>query len=301
MPTHDARLTGLVAATLTPFGRDGGIDHDQVAAHAAWLVERGIRVLAPAGTTGEALYLAEREKIELIETVVGAVRGRAAVIAGIWGLTPAEVARLARAAEAAGADAVFLTTPIYYPHSAESLAAWYRHARAATALPLFAYNIPQYAANEIPVPLVAQLVEEGVIAGIKDSTGQADRLTALLEAVGERALVYGASDSFALAARRLGAHGFISALANLFPALFHRIWEGEASAQALVDRVRTATKGYGGIAALKHLLRRHGFDFGGTRLPFSELTDATRAELDRAVEAIGVWQAEAAEAGARPA
>lgn len=298
MPTRDPRLTGLVVATLTPFARDGQIDREQAAAHAAWLVERGIRVLAPVGTTGEALYLAEKEKIETIAGVVEAVRGRAAVIAGIWGLAPAEVARLAAAAEAAGADALFLTTPIYYPHSAESLAAWYRHARAATRLPLFAYNIPQYAANEIPVPLVADLVEEGIVAGIKDSSGRADRLTALLDAVGERGLVYGASDSFALAARNLGAHGFISALANLFPALFRRIWEGDAAAQALIDRVRSATKGYGGIAALKHLLRRHGFEFGGTRLPFSDLTAAARDELDRAVEAIGVWQAEAA---ARPA
>ncbi|MBI3910423.1 MAG: dihydrodipicolinate synthase family protein [Armatimonadetes bacterium] len=280
-------LTGIVVATLTPYEQDGRVDYGLAREHVAWLVEAGISVVAPVGTTGEFLYLSEEEKAALVRAAVAGAGGRARVIAGIWARDPAEVRRLGRAAADAGADAVYLTTPIYYPHSDDSLYRWYANARAATPLPLLCYNIPQYARNELSVSLVERLVAGGIVEGIKDSTGKEERLMALLAAVGKRTLVYGASDSFALRSRHLGAHGFVSALANIYPRAFLRIWQRDASAQAAIDRIRAAVKGYGGIAGLKHLLARRGFPFGDTRLPFSELSPAGRTELDRILADLG--------------
>jgi dihydrodipicolinate synthase/N-acetylneuraminate lyase len=79
----------------------------------------------------------------------------------------------------------------------------------------------------------------------------------------------------------MGVDGFISALANIYPATFARIWNGDAEAQAAIDRVRTVVKGYGGIGGLKALLRAKGHDFGPTRLPFGNLSEAEDAELAR--------------------
>lgn len=279
-------VSGIIVATLTPYDRRGRVDPGLVRDHTAFLVEQGIEALAPVGTTGEFLFLEEWEKRAVIAATVQGARGQARVVAGVWGTSAAEVVRLATAAEEAGASAVFLTTPLYYRYPEAAIEEWYRHVGREAELPVFCYNIPAYAGNEISPASFGRLAGEGAVAGIKDSTGDSKRLAAELEAAAGRAAVYGASDSFALEARRLGAHGFISALANIFPERFLAIWDGDDAAQQYIDGVRRAIKSYGGIAALKHLLSRRGFPFDGTRLPFSELSAAERTGLDRAIEVL---------------
>jgi 4-hydroxy-tetrahydrodipicolinate synthase len=280
-------LTGMIPATLTPFTPAGAVNVAALHRHVGFLVESGISVLAPAGTTGEFLYLSEEERALVVRETVRAAPGRAAVIAGIWALDTAGVGRLARAAEAAGAAAVFLTTPIYYPATDAAVLAWYRSAREHTGLPLFAYSIPQYAVNTVSPAVLDRLLADGVVQGIKDSSGKEERVASLLETTAGRGAVYGASDSFTLTARRLGATGFISALANAYPRACLRIWSGPeadaARAQAEIDQVRTAVKGYGGLGGLKALLRARGHDFGPTRLPFGNLTSEEEAALAAAV------------------
>lgn len=281
------RISGMIVASLTPFTADGRVNVEQIEQHVEYLVAGGIPAIAPAGTTGEFLYLSEEERKVVVQASTRAAAGRLKVIAGIWAQDPLHVGQLAKAAEAAGADAVFLTTPIYYPASDDAVLRWYRSARYHTKLPLFAYHIPQYAVNGVSADVVRRLMDEETIQGIKDSTGKAERVQELLNVSGGRIAVYGASDSFALKARQMGVDGFISALANIFPRTFTRIWDGDAEAQAAIDKVRTAVKGYGGIGGLKALLRAKGLNFGGTRLPFAELTDAEERELHALVEASG--------------
>jgi dihydrodipicolinate synthase/N-acetylneuraminate lyase len=284
---NQTALRGMIVATLTPYDADGNVDLGLAREHAAFLVDRGIEGLAPGGTTGEFLYLSDEEKSGLARAAVAGAAGRARVVASIWSLCPDGVVALARGAEEAGADAAFLTTPIYYRYSTAAIAAWYRNAAAATRLPLYAYNIPAYSGNEVPLAVFQELVSDGTLAGIKDSAADAARLEAELTIARGRAAVFAASDAFALEARRLGADGFISALANAFPRTFLAIWEGSPEAQQLAGRLRAGVKDYGGIAALKHLLAARGFRFGATRLPFSNLDASAQAALDRLLQDIG--------------
>jgi 4-hydroxy-tetrahydrodipicolinate synthase len=277
----------MIVATLTPYDRGGQVNLDAVARHVEYLAEAGIPAVAPAGTTGEFLYLSEEERAAVVRTAVEAASGRLKVIAGVWALDTEGVGRLARAAEAAGADAVFLTTPIYYPAADEAVVRWYQAARGQTALPLFAYSIPQYAVNGVSAVALQRLIEDGTAQGIKDSTGKPERIEELLELCRGRIAVYGASDSFALRARQMGVDGFISALANIYPRTFVRIWNGDAAAQATIDQVRSAVKGYGGIGGLKALLRAKGLDFGGTRLPFGDLSPEEEAQLQELAGSLG--------------
>lgn len=289
------RPGGMTVAMLTPYDQAGRVDPGAAREHAAWLVEAGIPSLAPAGTTGEVLYLDAAEKRLLTRAAVEGARGRAAVIAGIWALRLEEIRDLHLAAADAGADAVFLTTPIYYPAADEAVVEFYEYVHDSGPLPVYAYNIPQYAANEVSLEALERLAKAGAITGVKDSTGKEERLAALLERFTGRLSVFGASDSMALRARQMGADGFISALANIFPRTFLRIWEGveggvvapgAVAAQQAIDRLRGAVKGYGGIAALKHLLARRGHQFRGTRLPFQDLDELARAELDRVMDQV---------------
>ena len=280
-------IQGIIVATLTPLPAAGGLgaaEEAMIERHTEFLIQGGVHALAPCGTTGESLYLSEVERSALVRATVRAAAGRVPVIAGIWSATVDGAQDLARAAERSGASAVFLTPPIYYPASDEAVARWYRAIHEVTELPLFAYHIPQYAVNGISPTVLRRLKDEEIIRGIKDSTGNLTRVAELLEIAGDRISVYGASDSSCLAARKLGVDGFISALANIYPAAFRRIWAGDEPAQRAIDGVRTLVKGYGGIGGLKALLRVRGFDFGPTRLPFGDLSAAEEAALRSAVE-----------------
>jgi dihydrodipicolinate synthase/N-acetylneuraminate lyase len=286
---------GMTVATLTPYDSAGRVDLGTASAHAQWLVEQGIPVLAPVGTTGEALYLERAEKQQLIRAAVEAAAGRASVIAGIWALRLEEIRDLHMTAADAGADGVFLTSPIYYPSTDDSVVAFYDSVHGCGPLPVYAYNIPQYTANEVSLEALDRLTQSGAIAGVKDSTGKVDRLEALLSRFSGRLTIFAASDGMALKARRMGADGFISALANIYPRTLLRIWERGSreedqeaiAAQALVDRLRAAVKSYGGIAGLKHMLAHRGFPSQGTRLPFQELDEGARVGLDRVLDELG--------------
>jgi 4-hydroxy-tetrahydrodipicolinate synthase len=273
------RFHGCYVATLTPFDAQDRLDEGVVQAHARWLVDHGAQGLCPAGTTGEFLYLSAEEKRRLVAATVAAVGGRVPVIAGVWALRVEESVMLAQAAQDAGADAVFLQTPIYYPAGDEVIAATYAAVHEAVSLPVFAYNIPQYAANEISMACLERLLAEGVIVGVKDSTGKAERVGELVRRFGNTAVIFAASDAFASEGRRLGADGFISAIANVAPALFAQLWGGDDALQAPVNDLRAALKQVGSIPALKLLLSRQGFAFGASRLPFSALSAAQQAQL----------------------
>ncbi len=262
-----AKFHGCYTATLTPFDAQGKLDAGAAKCHAQWLIANGIAGLCPAGTTGEFLYLSEPEKREIVAATVAGAAGNVPVIAGVWALTQREMQALARHAEEMGANGVFLPPPIYYPADDAAIFNHYAAIHAVTSLPVFAYNIPQYAANTISFECLDRLFAEGIIAGVKDSTGNAERVAELVRRYGAEHTVFAASDSFATEGRRLGADGFISALANAAPQLIAAIWNGDESRQPEADALRTELKRTGSIPGLKRLLTTQGFPFGASRLP----------------------------------
>jgi 4-hydroxy-tetrahydrodipicolinate synthase len=263
------RFSGCYAATLTPFDENDQVNTATVRRHTDWLIENGIAGLCPAGTTSEFLYLSQEEKIRVVAETAEAASGRIPVLAGVWAWQMEERAALAQAAQKTGADGVFLPPPIYYPADEDAIFAWYATVRELCDLPVFAYNIPQYAANAISLDCLERLFAEDVIAGVKDSTGKTERVQALIEQFGSRGVVFAASDGFVTTGRELGADGFISAIANAAPALVSAVWNGDQTRQADIDRLRAALKAVGSIAGLKALLSAQGFAFGASRLPFA--------------------------------
>ena len=277
-----SRASGLLVATLTPFDSAGRVDLGVVRAHSQWLVESGIQGLCPCGTTGEWLYLSVGEKARIIQAVVNAVAGRVNVIAGVAAVHPREILLAASTAENAGANGVFLTPPIYYPAGDEIVLQHYVQVKNACIIPVIAYNIPSHTANEITSACVSRLVNESVIAGIKDSTADSARMKELLRHRG-RISVLAASDSFASESRKLGADGFVSALANICPKAFSRLWNGEEGLQLAVDSLRKAVKAAGGIPALKYLASSLGFPMSGSRIPNVGISERSQLALDSAL------------------
>jgi 4-hydroxy-tetrahydrodipicolinate synthase len=209
-------------ALVTLFDDDGAVLADATAEHAARLVERGVTAIVVAGTTGEAATLAPDERVALLAAVRGAVPAGVPVIAGTGAPTAAEAIELTRSAADAGADAALALSPPGVDDPRDYYAAL---ATATADLPLLAYHFPLASAPGIAVELLAELHTRGV----KDSSGDADRLAFMLERYeGE---IYVGSPTLLALAGPFGAAGAILGLANLVPERCAAAWAGDLDAQ----------------------------------------------------------------------
>jgi 4-hydroxy-tetrahydrodipicolinate synthase len=242
-------FTGVGVALLTLLDRDGGVDADATGALAADLVSRGVRAVLACGTTGEPATLTDAERLEVIGAVRAAVPAGVPVLAGTGAVSAARAAELTAAAVGAGAEAV-LAWP---PPGSEDLAGYYAAvAAAAGGRPVLAYHIPWISAPGVPVADLAGLP----IAGVKDSSGDPDRLIA--EIARYRGATYTGSSALLALAGPMGGTGAILAAANVEPELCCAAFAGDGAAQRALADVHLAGRA-GGPPALKQILaERHG-------------------------------------------
>jgi dihydrodipicolinate synthase/N-acetylneuraminate lyase len=235
---------GVGVALVTLFDGRGRVDLGATSALASDLVTRGMNAVIVCGTTGEAGTLAPGERAAVVEAVRGAVPPPVPVIAGTGAPVPRGAAELTKAAVSAGASAVLAWPP---PGSA-GLARYYGIvAEAAGGCPVLAYHIPPVSSPGIPVQDLAALP----VAGVKDSSGSADRL--LDELAHYRGATYVGSSALLALAGPMGAAGAILALANAEPERCCRAFAGDATAQRELA-LRHLQVRRGGPAALKRLL-----------------------------------------------
>jgi 4-hydroxy-tetrahydrodipicolinate synthase len=212
---------GVAVALVTLFDADGRVDAPGTAAHAQRLVGLGVRAVLVAGSTGEADALGDDERGEL----VAAVKDRCPAVPVLAGASGAWVgAALARTAAVvkAGADAVLVAPP---RRCADARGFYAAVAAAAGATPVLAYHYPGVAGAEVPLEDLDALA----VAGMKDSTGDPERLLAEL-AAWQRPTYVGSSAVVAYAGL-LGAAGAILAVANAVPEECAAAWGGDGGAQ----------------------------------------------------------------------
>ncbi len=271
---------GVYAAMLTPYGRDGQVDTGTVSKLAGFLATEGLHGLCPAGTTGEFPLLSGDEKVAINRAACGA---GIPVVAGVWGANRDERTVLAASAREAGASAVFLTTPFFFPASAEAIVDWYRGVHAASSLPLFAYSIPQYTHNPIPLEALETLAGEGTIQGYKDSSGDLAFLKKVVARLRGKILIFAGNETIFPDARTAGVDGFISGVAGLFPRTVLGVWQGDAGALKRLASIRQALKSAGTIPGLKYLASKRRLDCGEPREPLHRPGPDACTELDRAL------------------
>jgi 4-hydroxy-tetrahydrodipicolinate synthase len=220
--------TGPAVALVTLFGADGTVAVRETAAHAARLVDAGMRAVLVAGSTGEAAALDDDERTELVAAVRAACPD-VPVVAGASGEFWHQAAARTAAVVAAGADAVLVAPPRFGGPIKDYFA---RVAESAAGTPVLAYHYPGVAGGEVPVEDLAALP----LAGIKDSTGNAGRLAQELDLDWPGA-VYTGSAALLGYAGWLGAAGAIVAAGNVVPEKCLAAWAGDADAQREVLRV----------------------------------------------------------------
>jgi 4-hydroxy-tetrahydrodipicolinate synthase len=215
-------FTGVGVALVTLFDDDGRLLARETAEHAAALVDRGVRAVVVAGTTGEAHSLSNEDRVELCEATRAAVGGRAPVIVGTGHADETAAVRMTRAAVDAGADAVLVLSP---PGLDDARPYYESMKRAAGDAPVLGYHFPAVSAPGLAVEALPTLP----IDGLKDSSGDAERLVAELAAF-DRPLYVGSSAYLSLAGP-LGATGAILGLANTEPELCAAAFDGDVEAQ----------------------------------------------------------------------
>ena len=282
-------LHGVIAALLTPM-RDGGtrVDAEAATRLVSRLVDWGVHGLYVAGTTGEGLYLSPEEHRDLSRTVVKSARG-VPVVVHVGALTTAGAVALARQAVQVEATAVAAIPPPYYSLTREEILAYFAAiGKAAEPLPLFLYNIPSHARNELPPAFVAECARRiPSVRGIKDSSGVAGRIPDLVKTLGPGFEVVCGNDDKVLHAFQSGAAGIVASGASVFPELYleaHACWKAgrTADAQAAQTRIVAMQQALGSGARLgwyKYALALRGISVGGVRAPHSDPSPAEQEAI----------------------
>ncbi len=285
---------GLIVPLLTPLTADGeNLDILALKALTEFLIRSGVQGLTTCGTTGEFALLRHSERQQVTEVVVNQAAGRAPVVAHTGAITSAETISLTRHARECGADAASVITPYFYGLTDQALVAHYvAVASAVPDFPLFLYNIPQRAGNNLSSAVVAEITRLCPnVVGIKDSSGNLGQLAQDRMEVKRRFYTLVGSDHLILAGMANGADGAVAGNANVFPEpfvdLFKALADGDwAAAGAFQDKVTIGSGILGNASDLslfKGVLRRRGLESGPVRHP---LVTASEQEIDRCVTAM---------------
>ena len=209
---------GSNVALVTPFKNDK-LDEDSYIKLINFHLENGTNGLVPAGTTGESPTLSHDEHEKVIELCIKEVNGKIPVIAGTGSNSTEEAIALTKHAENAGADGALVVTPYYNKPTQEGLYQHYKAINDNTNLPIIIYNIPSRCVIDMSVDTMARLFELKNIAGVKDATGDLNRLDETIKKLGHEFIQLTGEDGLAFEFNKRGGVGIISVTANIAPKL----------------------------------------------------------------------------------
>ena len=209
---------GSNVALITPF-KDNILDEENYIKLINFHIKNGTNGLVPAGTTGESPTLSHDEHQKVIEICVKESDGKIPVIAGTGSNSTEEAVSLTKHAEKAGADGALVVTPYYNKPTQEGLYHHYKSINDNTNLPIIIYNIPSRCVIDMSVDTMAKLFELKNIAGVKDATGDLNRLDQTIKKLGPEFIQLTGEDGLAFEFNKRGGAGIISVTANIAPKL----------------------------------------------------------------------------------
>jgi 4-hydroxy-2-oxoglutarate aldolase len=288
-----AGLKGIFPPVVTPFNRAGNVDEGLFRENLRRYTSIGLSGVVVAGSTGEAPYLRERERLRLVGLARDILRPPELLIAGTGLESTGATLRLSREAIVRGADALLVLPPNYYKSRMDSdtLAAHYRVLAGGVSRPVIVYSIPQFTGLRMEVETIARLSRLPNVAGLKESSGDLAFLRAVVRRVrpGFRVLV--GSVSILLEALRSGAVGAVLGQATFVPELCvgayeafrrGRAREARAFQQRLMLLAQRIAVPYG-VPGIKAALDACGYAAGFPRAPLAPLGARQRQAVAAAV------------------
>ena len=207
-------LKGSIVALITPFD-NGSLSEKDYIKLINYHLENGTNGIVPGGTTGESPTLSHNEHKKIIEIAVKECKGKIPVIAGTGSNSTKEAVELSQFAEKAGSDALLVVTPYYNKPTQEGLYQHYKKINDSVGIPIIIYNIPSRSVIDMEVDTMAKLFELKNIIGVKDATGDLDRVDKQLKAMGTEFIQLTGNDDNALEFNKRGGVGAIGVTANV--------------------------------------------------------------------------------------
>ena len=286
-------LVTPMTAGVTP---DTGLDRDSLVRLVEFHIDNGTDAIVAVGTTGESATLTETEHCAVIRQVVEIARGRIPVIGGTGSNSTIEAISLTRCARDAGVDACLLVTPYYNKPTQEGLYLHHRAVAEAVDIPQILYNVPGRTACDMLPATVGRLARIPNIIGIKEATGDLDRIRGIRELCGDEFILLSGDDATACEFICQGGNGVISVTANVAPRSMH-----EMCVQALARDTSQARATNRRLEQLhqklflqsnpipvKWAVHRLGLIEAGIRLPLTWMSAEFEAELESAMQMAGL-------------
>ncbi|MGW4234625.1 dihydrodipicolinate synthase family protein [Streptomyces sp. NPDC004980] len=306
MTTRTAPYSGVIPPVVTPLTADGDIDRPSLERVVGHLLDGGVSGLFALGSSGETAYLTPGQQDEVIKVITAASGGQVPVLVGAIETTTNRAVERGRAAAALGADAVVVTAPFYTRTHATELDRHFRDIAGAVDVPVLAYDVPVCVHTKLDPELLLPLAADGVLAGVKDSSGDDGSFRRL--AIGAREIpgfaVLTGHELVVDAMMLSGADGSVPGLGNVDPHGYVRLHEAAvqgdwAAAKSEQDRLvdlfdivgaavpGTASPTAAGLGAFKTALMLRGVIATNVMSPPMRRLDAAEtariaAHLDRA-------------------
>ena len=207
---------GSNVALVTPF-KGNSLDEETYIKIINFHLENGTNGLVPAGTTGESPTLSHKEHEKVIELCIQEAKGKIPVIAGTGSNSTTEAISLTEHAEKAGADGALIVTPYYNKPTQEGLYQHYKAINDKCGIPIIIYNIPGRSVIDMTVDTMARLFELKNIVGVKDATGDLNRVDETFKKIGNEFIQLTGEDGLAYEYNKRGGVGCISVTANIAP------------------------------------------------------------------------------------
>ena len=219
---------GSIVALITPF-RNNKLDEECYISLIHHHIKNDTSGLVPAGTTGESPTLSHKEHERVIELCVKESKGKIPIIAGTGSNSTDEAIKLTKYAEKVGADAALVVTPYYNKPNQEGLYQHYKSINDNCSIPIIIYNIPPRSVVDMSVDTMARLFELKNIIGVKDATGDLDRVDQQKKKMGPDFIQLSGEDATALEFNMRGGVGCISVTANIASKLCSEFQEASLS------------------------------------------------------------------------
>jgi len=284
---------GSNVALITPF-KNNRLDEESYIKLIHFQIDNGTSGLVPAGTTGESPTLSHEEHQKVIDLCIKESNGKIPVIAGTGSNSTAEAISLTKHAEKAGADGVLIVTPYYNKPTQEGLYQHYKSINDECGIPIIIYNIPGRSVIDMSVDTMARLYELKNIVGVKDATGNLERVDQQLKKMGKDFIQLTGNDDNALEFNNRGGVGAISVTANIAPKLcsefqkFSKLNDDNSKNEAkkldaLLQPLHYSLFVESNPSPVKYAAKLLGLCEDDVRLPLVKVTDNTKEIVKKAL------------------
>lgn len=285
-----------MTALVTPMLPDGRVDDESLEELIDWHVEAGTETLVIAGTTGESATLSTDEHVDLIGLSCELANERIPIIAGTGSNSTAQTIELSQTVNGFGIAGFLIVTPYYNKPTQEGL---FRHFTAIAdevSQPVMLYNVPGRSGVDMDVDTVIRLAENPNIVGIKEATGEVDRVGPLRSGCGDDFLLISGDDATCREFMLAGGDGVISVTGNVVPEAMRALCDaaraGDAARAAEIDGPLAGLHADLFIESnpipVKWALVQMGRIPPGIRLPLTQLADQFHDRVNSALAQAGV-------------